>query len=62
MCAKRKDGRDPDSGNTARGDDAQSGEDKARPHGNKAKPDDKTIETNSSSKSDPELIRGRGFG
>ncbi|MBA3992612.1 MAG: hypothetical protein C0469_03735 [Cyanobacteria bacterium DS2.3.42] len=44
MCARKKDGRDPDSGNTARGDDAQ---------------DDKTVESNSSSKSDPELIRGR---
>jgi serine/threonine protein kinase len=46
MCAKHKDGRDPDSGNTARDDDAQ--------------PDDsKTVETKSNSKSDPELIRGK---
>ncbi|MCC7529424.1 MAG: serine/threonine protein kinase [Candidatus Melainabacteria bacterium] len=46
MCAKQKDGRDPDPGNTARGDDAQ--------------PDDSnTVETKSNSKSDPELIRGK---
>lgn len=49
MCAKHNDGRNPDSGNTARGDDAQS-------------QDDKTVETNTSSKSDPELIRGKVLG
>ncbi len=52
MCAERKDGRDPDSGNTARGDDA-------RPDENSAMPDDKTLDNNASSKSDPELIRGK---
>ncbi len=49
MSPKRKDGRDPDSGNTARSDDAQPEE-------------DKTIESNTSSKSDPELLRGKLLG
>ena len=53
MCAKHKDGRDPDSGNTARGDDTP-------PDKDSAKPDlDNTVETNTSGKSDPELMRGK---
>jgi serine/threonine protein kinase len=49
MSGKNKEGRDPDSGNTARGDDTP--------------PDnDETVETNASSKSDPELIRGKVLG
>ncbi len=49
MCAKRKDERDPDSGNTARGDDAQPNA-------------EKTLETDAGKKSDPELIRGKVIG
>lgn len=49
MSGKNKGGRDPDSGNTARGDDTP--------------PDnDETVETNASGKSDPELIRGKVLG
>lgn len=59
MCAEKKDGRDPDSGNTARGDDAQASDDKTKRGDNQVGSDDKTVETNTSSKSDPELIRGK---
>ncbi|MBA3855279.1 MAG: hypothetical protein C0507_00070 [Cyanobacteria bacterium PR.3.49] len=46
MSAKRKDGRNPDSGSTAHGEAAPSD-------------DDETVETNTSANSDPELIRGK---
>lgn len=46
MCAKRKDGRNPDSGDTTRGDGAQP-------------ENDKTLDTDVNKKSDPELIRGK---
>ena len=49
MSGKNGEGRDPESGNTARGDDTP--------------PDiDETLETNTSSQSDPELIRGKILG
>lgn len=46
MSAKRKDGRNPDSGSTAHGEPVRTD-------------DDETVETNTSANSDPELIRGK---
>jgi serine/threonine-protein kinase len=49
MSGKNREGRDPDSGDTARSDD-------------KPPKDDKTVESKGSNKSDPELIRGKILG
>lgn len=49
MSGKNREGRDPESGNTARGDDSASDA-------------DGTLENDTSSQSDPELIRGKVLG